>query len=178
MLYNLTESLPRQRFLSFEDEHNHFEDEESDELMLPNYDEAFYLKNSFDSTAEILPQTPTPNSVLQSIVFDDRCDSPDSDDSISFDAPSPQISKDDIFITPKSLYNVDYLSYRWNAEELWASRKLVMKEKDKIQDVPVQRLENTLWRTWAKTFHQLPACTPEEVEWYAPRKYYSYVDTR
>lgn len=151
--------------LSFEDNNNI--DCESDELLLPNYDDAFanydesfYLKDPFSTATDALPQTP----VFQSIEFDeDLSEVSESSDFLLDDLGFQPLSKDDTCISAKPSQNIDYLSHKWDANDFWASRKLVL--TGEFEDLPRCRLENTLWRTWAKSFHKLPIATPESVQW-------------
>lgn len=58
--------------------------------------------------------------------------------------------------------NVDYLSHKWEEEDIWTSRRYVVAKNsfgDKI------RLENALWRTWAKLKCRFPTVLPETMDW-------------
>lgn len=60
--------------------------------------------------------------------------------------------------------HVDYLSYEWREEEIWASRKYVMSMRDRYSNLG--RLDNALWRSWEKTRSQLKVVAPENLNWY------------
>lgn len=50
----------------------------------------------------------------------------------------------------KPSVNVDYLSHIWREEDIWLTRRYVLKERKILKNSI--RLENALWRTWTKYY--------------------------
>lgn len=72
---------------------------------------------------------------------------------------------DDSFVTHEPSRHVDYLSYSWREEDIWASwRYMVGKRKVYSNSA---RLENASWRTWGKAKYNLKTISPETLNWYA-----------
>ncbi|SCU84016.1 LAMI_0C05820g1_1 [Lachancea mirantina] len=71
----------------------------------------------------------------------------------------------DLVIEPQR--HVDYLSHKWEENEISQSWKyIILKKKKKDEDlVNAARLENASWRTWAKARNNLKTVTPEAVNW-------------
>lgn len=63
--------------------------------------------------------------------------------------------------------HVDYLSHKWNENEISQSwRYIILKKKKKDTDlINTARLENASWRTWAKARNNLKTVNPESLNW-------------
>jgi Fungal protein of unknown function (DUF1752) len=70
---------------------------------------------------------------------------------------------DDISVQQEPSRHVDYLSHKWQEEDLWASWRYVTARKTIYSDGI--RLENASWRTWAKAKHSLSTIAPEKLNW-------------
>ncbi|KAJ5626014.1 hypothetical protein N7510_002323 [Penicillium lagena] len=70
---------------------------------------------------------------------------------------------DDDALEEEPAINVDYLSHAWIEEDIWATRRYLLKEKSALKNGI--RLENALWRTWTKHQQQLNTLSPESVSW-------------
>ena len=73
-------------------------------------------------------------------------------------------AEDDTSAHPHPPGHVDYLSYDWREEEIWASRKYVMSMRSRYGNLG--RLDNALWRSWEKTRSRLKPIAPENINWY------------
>lgn len=71
---------------------------------------------------------------------------------------------DDSRITNDPHCNVDYLSNYWEHGELWATRRFICSKKRETKHS--QRLENALWRAWAKQAQHLPNLPSQSLQWY------------
>ncbi|KFY96125.1 hypothetical protein V500_02562, partial [Pseudogymnoascus sp. VKM F-4518 (FW-2643)] len=58
--------------------------------------------------------------------------------------------------------NVDYLSHKWEEEDIWTSWRYVVAKNDFRDKI---RLENASWRSWAKLKYRLPTVSPETIDW-------------
>lgn len=70
---------------------------------------------------------------------------------------------DDLTIEERASQNVDYLSFEWKPEDLWATRYYLRQRKPHSRIH--QRLSNALWRAWTKIERELPCSSPELIEW-------------
>lgn len=70
---------------------------------------------------------------------------------------------DDISVEREPSRHVDYLSYKWQEEDIWASWRYVTARKTIYSDVV--RLENASWRAWAKAKYSLSTIAPEKLNW-------------
>ena len=63
--------------------------------------------------------------------------------------------------------HVDYLSHKWNENEISQSwRYIILKKKRKDTDlINAARLENASWRTWSKARNNLKTVNPESLNW-------------
>lgn len=73
-------------------------------------------------------------------------------------------ARDDQEILPEPNDNVDYLSHKWNEEDIWLSRSCVIHMRGTLTDYV--RLENALWRSWMKTKNHLKTIPPEALNWF------------
>lgn len=79
-------------------------------------------------------------------------------------SPNPfEYANDDSAVRSQPLRNVDYLSHNWREEDIASSWKLIV-SKRKTYNNSV-RLENALWRTWAKSKNRLKTISPETLNW-------------
>ncbi|KAA8642340.1 GATA-like domain-containing protein [Aspergillus tanneri] len=70
---------------------------------------------------------------------------------------------DDCLIEDEPSRHVDYLSHEWKEADIWASWRYMAARK-KAFDKGV-RLENALWRTWAKLKFNLGIVSPKTLNW-------------
>jgi hypothetical protein len=73
------------------------------------------------------------------------------------------LASDDIAIEFGPSRQVDYFSHDWKEEEVWASWRYLAAWKYSYSNGI--RLEYALWRTWAKTKHNLETVPPETLDW-------------
>jgi hypothetical protein len=69
----------------------------------------------------------------------------------------------DIAIGHEALRYVDYLSHDWQEDDMWSSRRYIVANAG-LQEGP-SRLENALWRVWAKSKYKLKTIPPEDINW-------------
>jgi hypothetical protein len=72
---------------------------------------------------------------------------------------------DDSGVSHAPSCQVDYLSYEWTESTIWSARKLM-----NITGMPYAtnvRLNNALWREWAKLRNNLGTVPANTIEWYA-----------
>lgn len=70
---------------------------------------------------------------------------------------------DDIDLTDSPDQHVDYLTHKWDEDEISKSWKYVTLRRCNVADSA--RLENASWRTWAQTRLGLKTISPEELNW-------------
>ena len=70
---------------------------------------------------------------------------------------------DDIALKPEPSRHVDYLSHKWNEEEVAASWKHIVSQRRAHGER--SRLENASWRSWAKTRSHLKTVSPNSINW-------------
>ena len=70
---------------------------------------------------------------------------------------------DDAAIQMEPSRHVDYLSHKWNEEDVCSSWRHVVARR-KILD-NAQRLENASWRSWTKSQRRLDTLSPEKLNW-------------
>ena len=70
---------------------------------------------------------------------------------------------DDDALEEEPAINVDYLSHIWRQEDIWVTRRYVLREKRASKNST--RLENALWRAWMKYQQQLNTVTPDSLSW-------------
>ncbi|CDO95536.1 unnamed protein product [Kluyveromyces dobzhanskii CBS 2104] len=102
--------------------------------------------------------------------YDYDCEYKDLEDSNSPPDPGTDeflIHHDDNDLMYEPSRHVDYLSHKWNENEISQSwRYIVLKKKRKDTDlINAARLENASWRTWAKARNNLTTVNPESLNW-------------
>ena len=70
---------------------------------------------------------------------------------------------DDTMVKPQYSRYVDYFSHDWREEDLWTSWKCLAIERSQVRDR--RRLENALWRTWARVKNGLDTLPPSKLCW-------------
>jgi hypothetical protein len=65
---------------------------------------------------------------------------------------------DEATIRPLPARNVDYLSHDWEEEDIWLSWKYFASHRWEYRHS--RRLENAMWRAWAKTKNKLKTVRP------------------
>ncbi|KAG0686454.1 hypothetical protein C6P40_004077 [Pichia californica] len=73
------------------------------------------------------------------------------------------ILHDDIDVKDSPNEHVDYLTHKWEEDEISKSWKYVILRRKNVADSA--RLENASWRTWAQTRLNLKTISPEELNW-------------
>ncbi|EEB05519.1 protein phosphatase regulatory subunit Reg1 [Schizosaccharomyces japonicus yFS275] len=74
------------------------------------------------------------------------------------------VGADDCELKNATMYTrVDYLSYDWKEDDIWASWREVTRIKNDYENGI--RLENASWRTWAKAKNHLKTISPETLNW-------------
>lgn len=96
---------------------------------------------------------------------EDPYDASQSDTSDAGSDNSPEVIPvvDDIAIKPEPSRHVDYLSHKWNEEEVAASWKHIVSQRRAHGER--SRLENASWRSWAKTRSHLKTVSPKTINW-------------
>lgn len=61
------------------------------------------------------------------------------------------------------LQNVDYLSFKWQEEDLFATAKCLRQHK--LEFKRYHRLQYALWRNWAKKRSNQLSCPPSMIQW-------------
>jgi hypothetical protein len=87
----------------------------------------------------------------------------------------PSIFWAEVFLNPSDdiwvdqvlgvIRQVDYLSHEWYEPVIWCSWQYVRKERAQYP-LNAARLENSLWRTWAKARYKLKTIPLETLNWY------------
>ena len=75
-----------------------------------------------------------------------------------------RVAFDDSMITQEATQNVDYLSLEWKDEDIWDTRKYIRRRRADLENY--RRLENALWRAWAKQGRGLPYFPSRLIQWY------------
>ncbi|KAF3197204.1 hypothetical protein TWF679_003484 [Orbilia oligospora] len=135
--------------------------EAEDTFSFPSYDDFsandsdkptfIHLEQSIegdDEEEEGPPSSPTTNSIPKIITTP---------------AELPVTAIDDITLRVEPSRHVDYLSYEWKEEDIWASWRYMI-GKRKVYD-NAARLENASWRTWMKAKNKLKTVSPEKLNW-------------
>ncbi|KAJ5195526.1 uncharacterized protein N7498_008964 [Penicillium cinerascens] len=78
-------------------------------------------------------------------------------------ASASKLFCDEEALEEKPLINVDYLSHVWREEDIWVTRRFVLREKSALKNSI--RLENALWRTWTQCQQQLNIVPSDRVDW-------------
>lgn len=97
----------------------------------------------------------------------DASQSETSDTATVESSNSPDLAPivDDTALRPEPTRQVDYLSHRWNEEEVAASWKHIVGQRRTFGEQ--SRLENASWRGWAKTRSHLPTVSAKTINWLA-----------
>lgn len=74
-----------------------------------------------------------------------------------------RVASDDSMITHEATQNADYLSLQWKDEDIWDTKKYIRRRRTQLKNY--QRLENALWRVWAKQGKKLPYFPPRLLRW-------------
>jgi hypothetical protein len=61
------------------------------------------------------------------------------------------------------LRHVDYLSHDWQGDDVWSTRRYITSNTGLQKGL--SRLENALWRAWAKLNYKLKTIPPEDINW-------------
>lgn len=79
--------------------------------------------------------------------------------------PTAQINHcDDEVNAPIPSYCVDYLTHRWDSEDLAHSWRAISKSRH--DSIKCKRLENASWRIWAQQRNRLPTLHPSQLNWH------------
>ena len=72
---------------------------------------------------------------------------------------------DDLLVEDEVSHNVDYLSFYWEPEDLWSTWRYIRRRKTQLERY--WRLENAIWRSWAKQARRLPCSPARLIQWWA-----------
>ena len=75
-----------------------------------------------------------------------------------------QVAVDDLMVEDEATENVDYLSFEWKEEDIWATKNYIRQRRVVLENY--QRLENALWRAWAQQKQTLQHSPPSLIQWY------------
>lgn len=70
---------------------------------------------------------------------------------------------DDLMVEDEATQNTDYLSFKWELEDLWATKRYLRRRKAQLEHY--WRLENALWRTWVKQQWRLQCSSARLIKW-------------
>lgn len=71
--------------------------------------------------------------------------------------------RDDSLIEKEPLVNADYLSHPWLEEDLWSTRRYVLRKGAELENAT--RLENALWRAWRKKACPSGTLSSKKINW-------------
>lgn len=126
--------------------------QDEDQIVSPSYDVGYYGQvEDLEPPAslwagESYTVPPTSNRTSTNV---SRLESPDP----------VEHAEDDTAVRIQPLRNVDYLSHNWREEDIWSSRKHIIRNRKAYNNSA--RLENASWRTWTKS----KTVSPESLNW-------------
>ena len=135
-----------------------YQPEEKD-LLFPSYDNSDCPPEVTDEEQPSISQPTVSDAVLHSA--SDTCLTQSARYNTS---GNRRKAGDDTTIKSEPTRHVDYLSYNWKEEDIWASWRHIVAHRDVYPNSP--RLENASWRTWAKSIHRLRTVSPDILNWY------------
>ncbi|PVH67782.1 hypothetical protein DL98DRAFT_637214 [Cadophora sp. DSE1049] len=131
--------------------------DEEDQIVFPSYDDVGYYGQVKDLepsarlwAGDSYTVSPTSNSTSTNV------SGPESPDLIEH-------AEDDTAVRIQPSRNVDYLSHNWKEEDIWSSRKHIVRNRKAYSNSA--RLENASWRTWTKSKNKLKTVPPESLNW-------------
>jgi hypothetical protein len=80
-------------------------------------------------------------------------------------AKMTRLPLDDLLVEDEVSHNVDYLSFYWEPEDLWSTRRYLRRRKTQLERY--WRLENAIWRSWAKQDRRLQCSPAKSIQWWA-----------
>ncbi|OJD19782.1 hypothetical protein AJ78_00281 [Emergomyces pasteurianus Ep9510] len=125
------------------------EEPEEDDILFPSYDTASCSEGEEKSSCSFNSPSISPTPLLR--------------DQSRGDSTIPRIAGDDTSIEDEPTRHVDYLSHDWKEEDIWSSWRYVVSRRGEYNNGT--RLENAVWRTWAKAKDRLGTVTPESLNW-------------
>ncbi|KAF5725213.1 hypothetical protein FMUND_41 [Fusarium mundagurra] len=126
--------------------------------------ENFYIHPEIDSDNG--PKTPSSSRSSDSYTISpaDHASSEVSHDTLGPDTPDHgEHTKDDMAVSSRPSRQVDYLSHNWREEDIWSSWRYIVMRRGKLPNSI--RLENAVWRTWAKAKNNLKTISPDMLDW-------------
>jgi hypothetical protein len=127
------------------------EQDDEDQIVSPSYDVGYYGQvEDLEPPASSYTVPPTSNRTSTNV---SRLESPDP----------VEHAEDDTAVRIQPSRNVDYLSHNWREEDIWSSRKHIMRNRKAYNNSA--RLENASWRTWTKSKNKLKTVSPESLNW-------------
>ena len=129
-----------------------------EDIIFPSYDEGGTCSEIEDVEPTASPTTSIPNTLTQSA--SDTCLSKPGHTEV---LQLRLIASDDTTIKSEPTRHVDYLSHNWNEEDICASWRHIVANRNVCTNSP--RLENASWRTWAKSKYRLKTISPETLNW-------------
>ena len=138
---------------------NYFSKHDEDDIQFPSYeDDSIGRRDSTDSTDA--------NSDMESVHASLHSNDGDSSETLVGEVNKHRSAGDDTAVENAPSRHVDYLSYNWREEDIWASWKHIVAKRTVLDNW--ERLENASWRTWAKTMNKLDTVSPEALNWSVP----------
>ncbi|KAK2685574.1 hypothetical protein QWA68_015862 [Fusarium oxysporum] len=126
--------------------------------------ENFYVRPEIDSDDG--PETPSSSRSSDSYTIfpADHASLEVSHDTLKPDTPDHgEHTKDDMAVSSRPSRQVDYLSHNWREEDIWSSWRYIVMRRGKLPNSI--RLENAVWRTWAKAKNNLKTISPDMLNW-------------
>src|SRR6478735_1554146 len=84
-----------------------------------------------------------------------------------------ECTKDDMAVSSRPSHQVDYLSHNWREEDIWSSWRYIVMRRGKLPNSI--RLENAVWRTWAKAKNNLKTISPDMLNWFVFLEFTCYL---
>ena len=131
---------------------------EEEDVVFPSYDDGGYFEDIIDTHVPSSPELLGIDAVTKS-----ARDSTLAQPAYPQKSDAKPTAGDDTAIENEPTRHVDYLSYNWKEEDIWASWRHIVAKRKAYSNSP--RLENASWRTWAKSKYQLKTVSPEALNW-------------
>ena len=132
-------------------------DYEDYDSYFPAYDQCGFLNEANDPEPPSSPDVYQTTPPLQSPLYSSAL-------SRSHYFNSETTTGDDMAMRTEPTRHVDYLSHKWNEEDIWASWRHVVARRNIYSNG--KRLENASWRTWTQSKYHLHTLSPEILNWY------------
>lgn len=135
---------------------------EDDGLSFGRYNSARHFKKGPSDDMVLSKSNSVPARSSSPLASPLPSDTLSSDTPLTTPDPLP-VSEDDTAVRKQPSHHVDYLSYVWREEDIWASWRYLVEHRNVYGER--SRLENASWRNWAKTRFGLKTVSPETLNW-------------